>query len=184
MRHGRPRLAPDGWISAAAMGDWIAAYDRAEVVDDGVPEACRRLAAAAGCIASSNAPRALSSLRLLERSPALADDLFREAELPYAAWPAPQLPPQAWAALFRLLWLGGYSRGCEPCREARERARRAAGHLRALADAGPVLLLGHGIMNRLIGRELQAAGWRRQGAPGRGYWSFATYTAFAWDGPI
>ncbi len=34
--------------------------------------------------------------------------------------------------------------------------------LQSLAAEGPVLLPGHGIMNQLIARPLEAAGWTRQ----------------------
>lgn len=40
---------------------------------------------------------------------------------------------------------------------------------------GPVLLVGHGIMNRLIGKELQALGWTARTRQGSRYWSMGVY---------
>ena len=55
------------------------------------------------------------------------------------------------------------------------RASTAAQRLQTLADEGPVLLLGHGIMNRMIAKHLEAAGWVRQQRSGSRYWSATAY---------
>jgi hypothetical protein len=38
-----------------------------------------------------------------------------------------------------------------------------------------VLLLGHGFMNRMIARQLEADGWTRQTGNGSQYWSATVY---------
>ncbi|HJE68756.1 hypothetical protein [Pseudomonas oryzihabitans] len=47
----------------------------------------------------------------------------------------------------------------------------------ATLAGGPdnVLLLGHGVMNRLIARQLQRQGWVEVSKSGSGYWGFAVY---------
>lgn len=175
MRHGEPRLAKARWISPLAMAQWIERYDRAEVEEKDVPARSAMAATFASTIVASTAPRALSSARALGVVPFMNDAIFSEAQLPYALWRAPWLPPRLWAAIFRILWFFGYARGADSLEETQRRARTAAERLVALAVHGPVLLVGHGIMNRLIGRELQALGWRARTRQGSRYWSMGVY---------
>lgn len=175
MRHGRPLLASPGLVSPAGLRNWIEAYERAEVDQQEVPDEARALARTCSVIASSSAPRALSSLRALGLQPSLTDALFREAHLPSGRWCLPLLPVQAWAVCFRLRWLLGLHGGGESWADGRRRAGVAAARLVSLADSGSVLLLGHGWMNRMIGRQLQSDGWRGRRIGSRGYWSGAVF---------
>ncbi len=175
MRHGQPVLPDYGWLPASAMRAWIDDYDRAAVDPDGVTADALTNAKAARVIATSTAPRALSSVQALGLIATTIDSVFCEARLPHAAWGSFRLPPAAWAALFRVLWFCGFSRGADSLAATRLRAKSAARLLIGLAAEGPVLLLGHGIMNRLIARELAASGWRAQARPASAYWSASTW---------
>lgn len=174
MRHGRPLLPRAGWVGPAGMAQWIAAYDRAEVPADSAPAAARAVAASANCVVSSTLERARSSALALGVA-ANANAVFCETTLPHAQWALPRLPAGLWAGVFRLLWLAGYASHGESLGQSRERAAVGAQRLIELALQGPVLLVGHGIMNRLIARELRAAGWRQAGAHPGGYWGAAVY---------
>ncbi|MFP5390481.1 MAG: histidine phosphatase family protein [Gammaproteobacteria bacterium] len=175
MRHGRPVCAQDGWVGAQAFADWIARYDAAEVAPAGVPEGARAAAADAVHVVCSELPRALTSVAALGRVPSLCDARFGEAALPWAPWRGLRLPVAAWAGVARLLWLAGWSGQVESRRAARLRAAWCARRLAELAADGPVLLVGHGIMNRMIAAELCAGGWESCGRAGAryrsGYWS-------------
>ncbi len=105
------------------------------------------------------------------------EHLFREAELPQRHLAGLRLSPFHWALLLRLLWLCGYSRQAESRLAANQRAQAAAARLISLAEHGdgPVLLMGHGIMNRLIARTLRQQGWVERKNAGRGYWEAAIY---------
>lgn len=175
MRHGQPDLVMAGKRSARDMKRWIEAYDLSEVVDQPAPEGSVALAATARVIVASTAPRALTSVRALGLQPVLVDALFCEAQLPHGRWTLPRLSPFTWAFILRVLWLCGFSGKVESAREARMRAGRAAQRLQSLADEGPVLLLGHGIMNRMIAKQLEAAGWVRQQSSGSSYWGATAY---------
>lgn len=170
MRHGQPAMAASKRVSAADMEDWINGYNRAEIADQPVPATSLQLAATATVIVSSTAPRALSSLRALGLEPRHVDALFGEAHLPYGQWKLPRLSPFTWAFILRVLWLCGYSRNGETISAARLRASMAAQRLLSLAREGPVLLLGHGLMNRMIAKELMAKGWSRRSRNGSHYW--------------
>lgn len=179
MRHGKPILAKWGWITAAEMHGWIGHYDRSEVERHGVPIASLKLANLARFVVASTAPRALSSVAALGHAASVVDAAFCEAPLPHASWRFTRLPPFAWAALFRLAWLFGYARGCDSVEVTKIRARTAARKLIALAERGGVLLVGHGIMNRLIARELVALGWTGAAKHQSQYWSSSVYVRSA-----
>ena len=175
MRHGQPKLAATDKMSALDMKNWIEQYNRSEITNQPVPDASMQLAATATVIVSSSAPRALTSLQVLGLKPTLVDALFCEAQLPYAHWRLPRLSPFTWAFILRVLWLCGYSRSVESVGTARIRASMAAQRLQSLASEGPVLLLGHGFMNRMISKQLLADGWTRQKRNGSQYWSATVY---------
>ncbi|MDO8072623.1 histidine phosphatase family protein [Janthinobacterium sp. SUN176] len=175
MRHGEPRLAKGRWIAPLQMGQWINLYNQSIIKEGGIPAQCAAAALSASTIVASTVPRACSSARALGDLPFMQDAMFSEAGLPFALWKAPWLPAEAWAAIFRLLWLFGYARGSDSLQITRQRARAAAERLVALAARGPVLLVGHGIMNRLIGKELQALGWLARNRQGSRYWSMGVY---------
>ncbi|EOC1348239.1 histidine phosphatase family protein [Cronobacter turicensis] len=177
MRHGRPAITNSGSLLARDMPDWITRYDLAGTGNDLPPEANRELATTAGIVISSDLPRALSSLKALGCEPVHTDALYREAELPVYGVGRLRLSPQAWSGIFRVLWLCGLSGNAETLRTAKQRAAKAAENLVTLAGnaESPVLLMGHGIMNRLIAHILMRQGWREIRKPGKGYWGTGVY---------
>ena len=175
MRHGQPQLANVDKVSALEMQDWIEHYNRSEITQQPVPDASQRLAASATVIASSSAPRALSSVQALGLKPVLVDAVFCEAQLPFGHWKRPRLSPFTWAFILRILWLCGYSGSVESANTARLRASKAAELLQSLTGEGSVLLLGHGFMNRMIAKQLVKDGWVRHTRNGSQYWSAAVY---------
>lgn len=175
MRHGKPLLPAMGWLAPFEMAQWIEHYNRSKIEPAGMPATSVKAASSASVIVSSTAPRALSTVHALGHEDFVADALFCEAQLPFALWRFPYLPAHAWAAFFRVLWFLGYSRGADSVKLTKARARLAARRLVSLARTGPVLLVGHGIMNRLIAKELLASGWvDRTGHQSR-CWSTSVY---------
>lgn len=75
------------------------------------------------------------------------------------------------------MWLSGLSRNVERVGKAKQRAAQAANSLVGLAKAsdGPVLLMGHGVMNRLIAGELRSLGFKEYCSQGNGYWNASIY---------
>lgn len=175
MRHGEPVLAQTGRIAPFDMGRWIEHYNLAEVKAGSAPIAGLQWINSVTCIAASTAPRALSSVQALGHTASVVDAVFCEAQLPFAVWRFPRLSPFVWAAFFRLCWFFGYSRGSESIQITKERAKTAARKLIALAGRGPVLLVGHGIMNRLIAKELIVLGWNGPAKHQNNYWGASVY---------
>ena len=175
MRHGKPFLSQTGWIAPVEMERWIEHYNLSEVEAVGIPITSFKLANSAACIVASTASRALSSAQALGRTVSVADAVFCEAQLPFALWRFPRLSPFVWTAFFRLLWFFGYSRNSDSIQVTKTRAKAAAQKLIFLAEKGPVLLVGHGIMNRLIAKELVALGWACPTKQQINYWSASVY---------
>lgn len=175
MRHGKPLLPRMGWIAPADIAHWIEHYNRSEVTTEDMPNVSVDLATSAACVVASTAPRALSSVAALGHTPSVTDAMFCEAALPHAPWRFPRLPPAVGAAFFRLLWFFGYSHGSDSFRATQARAKAAAEKLVDLAKSGSVLLVGHGIMNRLIAKELLTLGWLGPRKHENRYWSARIY---------
>lgn len=74
-------------------------------------------------------------------------------------------------------WFLGYSNNNgEPISSARKRAEAAFLILRRMAEVhGSVMLIGHGIINRLVANRLKMDGWRGPRNPRNRYWEFGIY---------
>ncbi len=174
MRHGKPDHQASGRRSAQALADWCEAYDLA-LVSDLPPERSIHIARQAAVVVCSPLPRARSSLTRLGLHPHEIDGVFSEVAIPLLRSEGVQLPVSIWLTLLRLLWLCGYAGETESVQHARRRASQAAEKLIAYSQRGTVLLLGHGIMNKLIARELRKRGWQAEKHASSRHWSSAIY---------
>lgn len=174
MRHGKPDHHSGGRLPALAMAEWCEAYDMS-LVADMPPDRCQEVAATANYIVASPLPRACSSLEKLGLELDAVDPLFSEVSLPIMRLGYPNLPPSLWLFALRLMWLCGYAGSVESYQQAERRAEQAAAKLIALSARGNVLLAGHGIMNKLIARQLRKQGWMAEKHASSRYWSTAIY---------
>lgn len=174
MRHGKPDHHARGRLSAQGLAEWCEAYDMA-LVCDMPPDRSRAIAQQASVIVCSPLPRAHSSLTRLGLQPTEVDALFSEVSVPLIASERLALPPLLWLMLLRLMWLCGYAGESESLVRARQRAARAADRLITLSERGTVLLLGHGLMNKMIARELRKRGWQAEKHASSRHWSSAIY---------
>ena len=186
MRHGEPEFSAQlgsARVKATDMPGWIAGYDASGVT--GEPD-CHAILAdkRRAFIISSPLPRARASLQAMNLTPELIADDLREAPLPIFNLPFLRLSPQTWLVLFRLCWLSGALAGPESKKQTMQRAEKMAHRLIAQAQQHErVLSMGHGVINRLIARELEKAGWVKSAHTGNGYWSSVTFTAAGCDNP-
>ena len=188
MRHGRPVFDHRGWIAPKDMAARIAGYNEAGIpieagadakigADGRAYEAAKVTARDGGCIVASDLPRSVQSARALANGcEVLCESLFREADMPYGMWGWPVLPYRFWCAVFRVAWLCGFSGRAESLAVAQARAGDGSQRLMDLArERGSVLLVGHGVMNRLIARALLARGALGPRRLAHGYWSMEVY---------
>ena len=179
LRHGKPALINKKWITSSALSQWIDDYNAASLCHSSAPgEETLEHAIRAQVIVSSSLKRSIDSAKALAPEKLIrSDQLFKEAELPFAKLGAIPLPPTVWLTVYRLLWFCGYSANAESYSETKKRSEIAARELMQLAGSyRQVLFVGHGIFNRLLGKELSRTGWSCQARSGSGYWGVIVYT--------
>jgi broad specificity phosphatase PhoE len=178
-RHGKPKPHHWAWITPLQMKEWIAAYDQADILIEGVPSDTMEAAASSGIVVSSTLPRCVQSANYLGRgNPLVIEEMFCEAALPYLHWRFPKLPFSIWGIIFRLAWFYGFSSNAESFAQANERACIAAQRLVQLAkENDSVFLVGHGIMTMLIAKHLLTMGWVGSKRPVNKYWQLSIYYA-------
>lgn len=175
IRHGKP-VADHRCCSAAGFAQWLTVegdrgLDEAQLPSlEPLPPECR--------VYCSDLRRATNSAACLA-TPAqvCADLLFREAGLgaPYAPGFV-RMPLDTWTLLARIAWFLRWVPGPESPREASNRAREAARRLDAAAcQYGQVAIVGHGLFNALVARELRLLGWVGPRRPGRQHGARTSY---------
>jgi len=124
----------------------------------------------------SNLPRSIQSAKLLGIDQPIIDDLSHELRVPNLVLPSPQLSMRTWVYFYFGIWLLGYSKDSESVREIRNRATIASKKLIKLAEENEsTLFVGHGVINRFIGRALLKKGWQRPKKREESYWDFVVY---------
>ncbi|HWC75059.1 MAG TPA: histidine phosphatase family protein [Gemmatimonadales bacterium] len=179
-RHGRPAWDYRTAIAGRAFAEWRRGEDLAPLDDRSHPSPeLKRLAQTASRFVTSPLRRSLESAQRLRPDAAVfTSELFREAASPCSfRWGrGAHLRPDLWAAVARSAWFCGWSEGGESLAAARERASRAAALLTdPTATHDVTLVVGHGMMNILIGHVLRANGWRGPRIPSPRHWSFGIY---------
>jgi broad specificity phosphatase PhoE len=181
IRHGKSQLVKKDKVTFREFKQWIEQYDRHGVIEEALyPSETVEKIAAAKLIITSDLKRAVESAKLLNpQVKIISDPLFRETELPAGSKELYnlKLSPGLWAVVLRVLWLSGYSSGCESLSQAKSRAKKAAQQLIGYAgEYQSVALMGHGFFNMLLARELQKKGWKGKRKKSAKHWTCTTYS--------
>lgn len=178
VRHGRPSPLAGRMVSGRKVGDWVAGYNAAGLAETvAPPRAVQELVKSAGCVLASDLLRSLESARLLAPTGVRIDADLREAVLPSSMGVSFRLPASVWVVIARVAWWLNCRRSEEPIAAARARARRVADRLCALASRhGTVAVIGHGVFNRFIARQLVKRGWQGPRFLPNGHWSASRFT--------
>lgn len=178
LRHGKPVTPTLEKMTATAFREWVVEYNAAGLNSSSIP-ASNVLSQAQECntIVCSDLPRSIESTKALDAAKVvLSSSTFNEAGLPIANWDRLKLSPKIWAVTFRVLWLLGYSGNSESFKQAKTRAIVAVKKLTELAHQhDSVLLVGHGVFNRMLANELRRSGWCGPKNPGSKYWNLGVY---------
>lgn len=180
VRHGKSEFVQKGAVTLQEFKRWVENYNFHGVSDKPVcpPETIRKTKAA-HLVLTSDLKRSIESAKRLNLPVEfMADPLFRETELPSGSikFFGIKLKPGVWAMILRLLWFTGYSSKCESLKEAKSRAKKAAGRLIAYAgEYESVALIGHGFFNMLIAKELKKNGWKGEKKIGTRHWNCTSY---------
>lgn len=176
LRHGRPAFELKGNVRGKDLGIIEKSYDLSGIV--GSPSTETSTAVQGNhIVVCSHLLRSVESAKALGCSEMhVKDPLFRETAIPYFDSGFIPLPVSVWVVVLRLLWLFSFSRNGESLIDARVRAKQAAERLVELAEEHQnVLLIGHGLINHFIAKELQKMGWLGPSRPARGFWGYGIY---------
>ncbi|NQY93084.1 MAG: histidine phosphatase family protein [Campylobacteraceae bacterium] len=175
LRHARVDIKEFDNITARDFGQWIDEYNTAGIKKE-VPnqDTIFKLLDEADIILCSNLNRSIESVALFGKKPTYINELFNEVELPTASWKTIQLRASFWLVFFRILWFLGYSKNVESYRKAQIRAKEASEILFDFAKEGQsVVLVGHGLMNKLIVKELLGKNCIKLKSTGSNNWSYS-----------
>ena len=177
-RHGRPISPTTTPISGRELGEWVRRYNELGVVRSVAPPASlRQLAAQSACVLASDMRRSVESAAwLVPPREVRIDAGLREAGLPETIELPIRMSPRAWVAIARALWWLNLCAAPETIGAARRRAVKMTDRLCVLAgEHEAVLVIGHGIFNRFIARELLKRGWRGPRLFRLDHWEAARY---------
>lgn len=181
IRHGKPTSTPQGWIGGNELPSVITRCQSARIAKDSFPpEDVQALVQSSKLVFTSDLPRAMHSAQILEPNILpIKDPIFREVDIQFEYPINIRLPFPMWLCLDRLLLRLGYSPNAKFQDNKKERIRKAADLLEQQShEAGPVVLVGHGITNLFIARELKKRGWCGPQMPKMEHWGCTTYCLY------
>ena len=163
IRHARPKVERKGFFDVAAARQYISDYDTAQVEafvlqHEAIPYKEIKKVYCSTLVRSQLTARAIFGEDVELR----IDETFREFERRIFTLPWLHLPIKVWLLIARLLWFLGFNnRDIETFRQARTRARKAAGLLDQDARLNhTTVLVAHGLLNSFIRRDLKRLGWQ------------------------
>ena len=168
VRHARSAHVHTGWIDASGFRAWREAYEAAGIVEgERAPADLERLAASAGLVISSDAPRAIASAHLLAPGREIVvSPLLRELDLEGPDLGGLRLPLAGWALAVGVRTLLLTLRRQHPSASEAARVDKAAAWLEELSLQHPlIVVVTHASFRRQLSRRLTQKGW--QAEPGR-----------------
>lgn len=175
LRHGKPELDLKGRLNASEIKQLVIAYEQSGIQDH-PPETLRKCFNGHHIVCSDLARSVQSAKRLGFKQIHLSDALFKESGMPHFDQSFFKLPAMIWFTLLRIMWLFGFKKNGESFVQAKLRAKKATNKLIVLAEKNKkVILVGHGLMNRLIAKQLRLRHWQGPASPGKKYWEYGVY---------
>ena len=177
LRHGEVDIKDYKNISANQFDKWIIDYNNSDIKSEfSSKDEIRYLLNETDILICSNFKRSSQSIEIFDKIPFETNDIFNEAELPSLNWNLLKLNPKIWLIFFRILWLFGYSKNCESFKKTKQRAKKATEKLIELSNQNKtVILIGHGIMNKLIRKELILQKWNETKKVKSNNWDYGVF---------
>lgn len=176
IRHGPPEFNSSRWLHRADFKRLLAEYRESRMFMPAPNELSSSLVSYnEGAVVCSTLARSIDSACALGYSKAIQYLELDEASLPCPRYRSVPVPYQAAIIALRIAWFLGYSRDADSYQSTLLRAEKAARRLSELARLhGDVLVIGHGIMNKLICRKLREKGWVVHDGSNSSYWASTT----------
>ena len=179
MRHGEVALDTSKRISSKEFSKYINRYNSAGIKSPrSSKEKTKKIFDTADIILCSNLHRSTESVKVFNKIVLEESTLFREAELPNLGHSFLKFKPKTWLVISRLLWLLGYSKDCESFKDAKKRAQLASQKLLHYSkEHQTIVLVGHGLFNRLIKKELLLSNYIEKQKLQHKNWSYGIYSS-------
>ena len=176
LRHGKTAFELKGRVGAKDLSKTAKSYDLSGIVGQ-PPSKTAAIVQRSNLVVCSHLARSIESASALGFTKVnVKDPLFRETTIPHFDSGPMSLPINVWIILLRTLWIFGFSRNGESLRDTRRRAKLAASRLAELTEEHQnILLVGHGLINYFIAKELRSNGWTGPTRPGNGFWEYGIY---------
>jgi len=176
LRHGKVNISYKKKLYAKEMEEWIKEYNYSSIFDVEVPLDVKYILTECDVFVCSELQRSQESLVLCKRKFYVSHAFFNEVDLPYGNWGRIKFSVSFWLVFFRILWFLRYSANGETFEKGKLRGKEATQKLIGYAENKKgVLLVGHGIMNQLIGRELIKRGWKCKETMKNHPWSYTVF---------
>ena len=177
LRHGEVDVKDYKNISANQFDKWIIEYNNSDIKSKfSSKNEIKNLFNETDILICSNLKRSIQSIEIFDKIPFETNDIFNEAQLPFSNWKLLKLSPKIWLVIFRLLWLFGYSRNSESFKETKQRAKNATEKLIELSTLNKtIILVGHGVMNKLIQKELISKRWNEVKKAKNDNWDYGIF---------
>lgn len=176
LRHAKVLIDLDKKIYANEFKLFLDEYKKAEISNVLVnKEKISALIKHSDIIVSSEEKRAKESYLLYAGLDVCSNKIYNEVELPYISQKLIKIKTKYWLYIFRILWLFSFSKNCESYKESKLRASLASKELINLAKTNNnVMLFGHGLMNKLIKRELIKQEYKLEKHSNNANWDYDT----------
>ena len=172
VRHAKVDMDASTPITAKMLKSWEQEYNTAPIIQD-IPQdkALHQVFDEVDYMLSSTLRRTQDSIVLLGSSVDESNVLFNEAQIPVLDGHFIKLKPTSWLVLFRIFSLVGFGRWAITLKETKGQAKEASRVLLELSkEHDNIILVGHGVMNWLIRKELLASDWKSEGKDAHGNW--------------
>ena len=179
IRHAKVLIDSDTKVYAKDMQEWVKQYDLASVEQTPPSEDVVKLIKSSNIVLSSRLKRTADSLAIVCAKADISDPIFNEAEIPTTNGSLFKAKPKHWLVFLRVLMLLGIGKSNKSFTKSKQRAKEASLFLIKLAKKHQsIALLGHGGMNYLITKELEAKGFKctKKGG-GNSNWSYRVYVS-------
>lgn len=188
LRHGEPDIKLYGNVNAEELKVLAKEYENSGVSDSEetakkkLSKVHNELTNGSCFYVCSKLKRSLDSAIILGLPEVdMLDALFNESDIPLfngdiIILNKIKLSVLSWLIILRLLWLVGLKQNGESIFSAKKRAEKAANKLINLAhEHKKVVLIGHGLFNRLIASQLRQKNWQGPKSPGKKFWQYGIY---------
>ncbi len=175
LRHGEVDIKNDNNVSSNEFAKWIIDYNNADIKSDFLQKNdIQNVLNKTDILICSTLKRSLQSLEVFEKIPFESNALFNEAEIPYSTANFLRLKVRYWLIIYRILWFLGYEKNAQSYQKTKLRAKDAASHLIELSKNNErIVLIGHGIMNKLIQKELLLNKYLERKKTKNRHWDYA-----------